>query len=188
MPPTNIINGRVSTQAARHRRSDSENAEIQMYLSKLKDLVPFMPKNRKLSKLEVIQHVIDYICDLQMALETHPAGQNTTPFEDYLNNNSSDPKASATVDSMMDAVAAALTTRQPLGVRPTSPNQIVEPTSHTNSHHHSNNSHHQQQSGTDLMFLQQIMSSSNNVSIKVQSSDVIRSGMRSEGMYTRQRL
>jgi hypothetical protein len=26
-----------------------------------------------LSKLEVIQYVIDYICDLQSALETHPA-------------------------------------------------------------------------------------------------------------------
>lgn len=55
----------------RHKR-DIENEEIQMYLSKLKELVPFMPKNRRLSKLEVIQHVIDYICDLQYALETHP--------------------------------------------------------------------------------------------------------------------
>ncbi|KAJ2944246.1 hypothetical protein O0L34_g18228 [Tuta absoluta] len=61
-----IAHGRVQ----RHR--DGENAEIQMYLSKLQDLVPFMPKNRKISKLEVIQHVIDYICDLQTALENHP--------------------------------------------------------------------------------------------------------------------
>lgn len=62
-----IASGRIQ----RHR--DGENAEIQMYLSKLQDLVPFMPKNRKISKLEVIQHVIDYICDLQSALENHPA-------------------------------------------------------------------------------------------------------------------
>ncbi|XP_072947133.1 protein extra-macrochaetae [Epargyreus clarus] len=62
-----IAGGRVQ----RHR--DGENAEIQMYLSKLQDLVPFMPKNRRISKLEVIQHVIDYICDLQSALENHPA-------------------------------------------------------------------------------------------------------------------
>lgn len=62
-----IAGGRV------HRHRDGENAEIQMYLSKLQDLVPFMPKNRKISKLEVIQHVIDYICDLQSALENHPA-------------------------------------------------------------------------------------------------------------------
>lgn len=62
-----IASGRVS----RHR--DGENAEIQMYISKLKDLVPFMPKNRKLSKLEVIQNVIQYICDLQTELDEHPA-------------------------------------------------------------------------------------------------------------------
>ena len=46
-----------------------EQVEIQMYLSKLKELVPHMPKNRKVSKLEVIQHVIDYICELQGSLE-----------------------------------------------------------------------------------------------------------------------
>ena len=54
-----------------------EQVEIQMYLSKLKELVPHMPKNRKVSKLEVIQHVIDYICDLQSELEqNHPASLN----------------------------------------------------------------------------------------------------------------
>ncbi|XP_017100569.2 protein extra-macrochaetae [Drosophila bipectinata] len=63
-----------SGRITRHppHRGDGENAEMKMYLSKLKDLVPFMPKNRKLSKLEIIQHVIDYICDLQTELETHP--------------------------------------------------------------------------------------------------------------------
>jgi len=55
------------------QKRDVENEEIQAYLSKLKELVPFMPKNRRLSKLEVIQYVIDYICDLQHALETHPS-------------------------------------------------------------------------------------------------------------------
>lgn len=65
--PSGVQGGRV------HRpRRDIENEEIQMYLSKLKDLVPFMPKNRRLSKLEVIQYVIDYICELQYALDTHP--------------------------------------------------------------------------------------------------------------------
>ena len=52
-----------------------EAEEMQVYLTKLKELVPFMPKNRKLSKLEVIQYVIDYICDLQNALETHPVNK-----------------------------------------------------------------------------------------------------------------
>ncbi|ALC43287.1 emc [Drosophila busckii] len=73
MPAMNP-NGRISRHPP--HRGDGENAEMKMYLSKLKDLVPFMPKNRKLSKLEIIQHVIDYICDLQTELETHPEINN----------------------------------------------------------------------------------------------------------------
>lgn len=161
VPPT-IINGRVGNAGARHHRgrSDSENVEIQMYLSKLKDLVPFMPKNRKLSKLEVIEHVISYICDLQLALETHPmAGQNATPFEDYLNNNNSsshhnpsEHKSEDASDSPSSAMNSVTTSsRQPLGVRPTSSNQIVEPHNH---HHHTG--------AADLMFLQQHMANNNS--------------------------
>ena len=52
--------------------TNSDQVQIQMYLSKLKELVPHMPKDRKVSKLEVIQHVIDYICQLQTTLETQP--------------------------------------------------------------------------------------------------------------------
>lgn len=52
--------------------TSSDQVQIQMYLSKLKELVPHMPKDRKVSKLEVIQHVIDYICQLQSTLETQP--------------------------------------------------------------------------------------------------------------------
>uniref|UniRef100_A0A8D8HFS5 Protein extra-macrochaetae n=1 Tax=Culex pipiens TaxID=7175 RepID=A0A8D8HFS5_CULPI len=100
-----IASGRVQ----RHR--DGENAEIQMYLSKLKDLVPFMPKNRKLSKLEVIQNVIDYICDLQSALETHPAVNTFDPVQ-----------ALASHNSLEDSMPVG--PRQPLGVRP-SPNTIL---------------------------------------------------------------
>ncbi|XP_028145993.1 protein extra-macrochaetae [Diabrotica virgifera virgifera] len=92
------------------KRKDIENEEIQMYLSKLKDLVPFMPKNKKLSKLEVIQYVIDYICDLQSALETHPA---VNAFD-----------AAAALGQKKSQ--AAVSPRQPLGVRP-SPNTILAP-------------------------------------------------------------
>ncbi|KAF8785752.1 DNA-binding protein inhibitor ID-2 like protein [Argiope bruennichi] len=46
--------------------------QIQALLTKLKEIVPNMPRNRKLSKLEIIQYVIDYIVDLQIALESHP--------------------------------------------------------------------------------------------------------------------
>ncbi|XP_054706231.1 DNA-binding protein inhibitor ID-2-like [Uloborus diversus] len=59
---------------------DVTHEEMQSLLSKLKNLVPNMPRNKKLSKLEIIQYVIDYILDLQIALETHPAASrpNTT--------------------------------------------------------------------------------------------------------------
>lgn len=98
------MNGKVS------KKKDIENEEIQMYLSKLKDLVPFMPKNKKLSKLEVIQYVIDYICDLQSALETHPAV------------NAFDAASALSQKKSQGAVSP----RQPLGVRP-SPNTILTP-------------------------------------------------------------
>ncbi|XP_015185195.1 PREDICTED: DNA-binding protein inhibitor ID-1 [Polistes dominula] len=50
-------------------RRDLEAEEVAAYLTKLKSLVPDMPRKRKLSKLEVIQRVIEYICDLQTTLE-----------------------------------------------------------------------------------------------------------------------
>ncbi|XP_050294444.1 protein extra-macrochaetae [Anthonomus grandis grandis] len=102
-------NAVAAGKIAKSKAKDIENEEIQMYLSKLKDLVPFMPRNRKLSKLEVIQHVIDYICDLQCALETHPA-VNTFDAQAVLSQKSQ----------------AAVSPRQPLGVRQ-NPNTILSP-------------------------------------------------------------
>lgn len=40
--------------------------------SRLKRLVPTIPPNKKVSKVEILRHVIDYILDLQLALDTHP--------------------------------------------------------------------------------------------------------------------
>ncbi|XP_049860369.1 protein extra-macrochaetae-like [Schistocerca gregaria] len=55
--------------AAQRRR------EVQLYLAKLRRLLPAgrAPRRRRLSRLQVIHHVIDYICDLQHALLRHPA-------------------------------------------------------------------------------------------------------------------
>ncbi|XP_058120424.1 protein extra-macrochaetae [Anopheles ziemanni] len=89
-----IANGRIRP---RHREGEND-PEIQMYLSKLKDLVPFMAKDRKMSKLEVIRNVIDYICELQNTL--------------------------AHADASSDA-SAPIGQRQPLGVRPAAPNTIL---------------------------------------------------------------
>ncbi|KAF8782533.1 DNA-binding protein inhibitor ID-2-like [Argiope bruennichi] len=56
-----------------NKERDVSGEEMQSLLCKLKTLVPNMPRHKKLSKLEIIQYVIDYIMDLQIALETHPA-------------------------------------------------------------------------------------------------------------------
>ena len=44
---------------------------------KLKKMVPYMPANRRLTKVEILQYVIDYIQDLQLALEIQPAARST---------------------------------------------------------------------------------------------------------------
>ena len=64
-----MVKSTTTTASSSSSSSSVEQVEIQQYLSKLKELVPHMPRHRKVSKLEVIQHVIDYICDLQTALE-----------------------------------------------------------------------------------------------------------------------
>ncbi|CAN9502507.1 unnamed protein product [Ophioblennius macclurei] len=43
--------------------------------SKLKELVPSIPQNKSVSQVEILQHVIDYIFDLQIALEAEDAPQ-----------------------------------------------------------------------------------------------------------------
>ncbi|KAJ8257832.1 hypothetical protein GJAV_G00190200 [Gymnothorax javanicus] len=45
--------------------------------SKLKELVPTLPPNKKASKMEILQHVIDYIWDLQVELDS--SGMNRQP-------------------------------------------------------------------------------------------------------------
>lgn len=41
--------------------------------STLKELVPSLPQNKNVSKMEILQHVIDYILDLQIALDSSPS-------------------------------------------------------------------------------------------------------------------
>lgn len=44
--------------------------DVLMYLERLQNLVPMCPKDRPVTKLELIQSVIDYIYDLEDALES----------------------------------------------------------------------------------------------------------------------
>ena len=50
--------------------SKTEGAEVLQYLERLQNLVPQCPKDRPMSKLELIQSVIDYIYDLEDVLES----------------------------------------------------------------------------------------------------------------------
>lgn len=109
---TGVANGRVT------KNRDTENAEIQLYLSKLKDLVPYMPKNRKISKLEVIQYVIDYICDLQNALDTNPDVDSFDAAQAIAGEN--------LLSEQQQPIQTPASPRQPLCVR-SSPNLIVSP-------------------------------------------------------------
>ncbi|CAL8110336.1 unnamed protein product [Orchesella dallaii] len=66
-----VRDGKV--RKAKHcNQKEEENVEIREYLNKLQDLVPCMPKNKRLSKLEVISNVIDYIHDLRQTLGLPP--------------------------------------------------------------------------------------------------------------------
>uniref|UniRef100_A0A8C8RB62 Inhibitor of DNA binding 3, HLH protein n=1 Tax=Pelusios castaneus TaxID=367368 RepID=A0A8C8RB62_9SAUR len=44
--------------------------------SKLRELVPGIPQGTKMSQVEILQHVIDYIFDLQIVLEEQAKGQD----------------------------------------------------------------------------------------------------------------
>ena len=54
-------------------------AEMQACFTKLKDLVPTVPLDKKISRVALLQHVIDYILDLETTLEFHPAVLPPTP-------------------------------------------------------------------------------------------------------------
>uniref|UniRef100_A0A182WIY0 BHLH domain-containing protein n=1 Tax=Anopheles minimus TaxID=112268 RepID=A0A182WIY0_9DIPT len=105
-----VASGRVQ----RHR--DGENDEIKLYLSKLRELVPFMPKNRKLTKLEVIQNVIDYICELQNALDSHPAvnGFDSLAVLQHQHQQQQQQQQVGYVSESIESIPAASAARQPL--------------------------------------------------------------------------
>ncbi|NWX93508.1 ID3A inhibitor, partial [Nothoprocta ornata] len=47
--------------------------------SKLRELVPGIPQGTKVSQVEILQHVIDYIFDLQIVLEEEAKGRDSSP-------------------------------------------------------------------------------------------------------------
>lgn len=60
-------------------RPGTQQSEMRMYLDKLREIVPHVPKQGKTPKMQLIQNAIDYICDLQQALEAHPRLKGLDP-------------------------------------------------------------------------------------------------------------
>ena len=72
---------------------------MQACFHKLKQLVPTVPHDRKVSKVALLQHVIDYILDLEVTLDFKPSEESAKLLRTALE---------------QSAAAAAATTRKPL--------------------------------------------------------------------------
>ncbi|ELT87508.1 hypothetical protein CAPTEDRAFT_179064 [Capitella teleta] len=62
-----VHDGRISK-----RYPENQEAEMQACFLKLQDLVPSLPQEKKVSKVQLLQHVIDYILDLEGTLDSNP--------------------------------------------------------------------------------------------------------------------
>ncbi|XP_045157724.1 DNA-binding protein inhibitor ID-2-like [Mercenaria mercenaria] len=58
-----------------------DDGEMAACFLKLKELVPGIPDDKKISKTQLLQHVIDYIYDLELSLDFQPVVFNSTPRE-----------------------------------------------------------------------------------------------------------
>ena len=70
---------------------------MQACFHKLKQLVPTVPHDRKVSKVALLQHVIDYILDLEVTLDFKPSEESAKLLR-----------------TALEQSAAAATTRKPL--------------------------------------------------------------------------
>lgn len=75
-------------KAAQMTKRSQQESDIQLCLVQLKRMVPTTRRQHKLKKLELLQHVIDYIQDLELTLEQEasvPAppisSSSTTPLQ-----------------------------------------------------------------------------------------------------------
>ncbi|KAK7079040.1 DNA-binding protein inhibitor ID-2 [Halocaridina rubra] len=87
-----VLEGKISKSEAK-----AEATQVLMYLDRLQQLVPDCPKDRPISRLELIQSVIDYICDLEDKLAVPPETSDANEigddnvFEDDLTNHEKHP-------------------------------------------------------------------------------------------------
>lgn len=65
--------------------------------SKLKEMVPSIPQ-KKVSKMEILQHTIHYILDLQIALDSRPYSCQPAPLATWTEPSVQDPLTTLNTD------------------------------------------------------------------------------------------
>lgn len=70
-----------SATSIAHRRvlDDTQNIPMSAYYEMLRNMVPCIPTGRQLSRVEILEYVIDYIQDLQNALESQSSLRTVLP-------------------------------------------------------------------------------------------------------------
>lgn len=69
------------------REPGRQRRRVSSYLEQLKQLVPMVPLDRPVSQLEVIQHVIEYIAQLERQLERRqPVSADRRPLQEVCAN------------------------------------------------------------------------------------------------------
>ncbi|KAB7502273.1 hypothetical protein Anas_13621 [Armadillidium nasatum] len=129
-----VIEGKVSKMHIKDSSKGNESSQLLSYLEHLQEIVPHCPKSRPLSKLQVIQSVIDYIYDLEDILEEADAeeGNNedrASHCDQYLRSESSDEENPISNEGFMslwqiDDVYKPKITMQKL-IDPTTENSIL---------------------------------------------------------------
>ena len=96
MPPsaTHSLNRTFSSEHQQqqhrivHRKKSASSAAGNFTMhdcyEKLKELVPTIPKNKKMTRVQILQHVIDYIQDLQSALESYNIDVNNVDIRNSM--------------------------------------------------------------------------------------------------------
>ncbi|XP_055352685.1 protein extra-macrochaetae-like [Paramacrobiotus metropolitanus] len=71
-------------QKLRKNAESEEMDAMEMLFDKLAHMIPSIPKEQKLTKLQILQHVIEYIQDLESQVEFHPEAENLCTGLNYL--------------------------------------------------------------------------------------------------------
>ncbi|GAU99050.1 hypothetical protein RvY_10103 [Ramazzottius varieornatus] len=74
----------VTRKARKCLEENEEMATMELLFHKLLHMIPTLPKDRKVSRLEILQHVIEYIQDLESQVQFHPEAENLCTGLNYL--------------------------------------------------------------------------------------------------------